>query len=209
VEQSNEAMSTMRTLSAPGLILEPQCAGHADEMFAVLHDSALFTYLDEAPPTSAAALRERFARLESRRSADGREQWLNWAIRLESAELAGFVQASVCEGGLAWIAFVIGREFWGHGVAQQAARAVLKEGSQRYAVTHWLATADQRNLRSIRLLRRLGFTQAPRALRAEHEVAATDVLMRLTPLARTEPAHCDRHPGESRDPSAQMPRRRT
>ena len=189
MEQTNEAISTMRTLSAPGLILEPQCAGHADEMFAVLHDSALFTYLDEAPPTSAGVLRERFARLESRRSADGREQWLNWAIRLDTGELAGFVQATVCEGGLAWIAFLIGRGFWGQGIAQHATRAVLDEGWQRYAVTHWLATADQRNQRSIRLLTRLGFTQAPPALRAEHDVADTDVLVRLTPLASGELAH--------------------
>ena len=179
----------MRALSAPGLTLEPQCAGHADEMFAVLHDSALFTYLDEAPPTSAAALRERFARLESRRSADGREQWLNWAIRLDTGELAGFVQATVCEGGLAWIAFLIGRGFWGQGIAQRAALAVLEEASQRYAVTYWLATADRRNQRSIRLLRHLGFTQAAPALHAEHEVAQTDVLMRLTPAIRSQPEH--------------------
>ena len=179
----------MRSLSAPGLILEPQCASHADAMFAVLRDSTLFTYLDEAPPTSAGALRERFARLESRRSADGREQWLNWAIRLDKGELAGFVQATVCEGGLAWIAFLIGRGFWGQGIAQLAARAVLEEGRQHYAVSHWLATADQRNERSIRLLTRLGFTPAPPALHAEHDVAQTDVLLRFAPPASGEPGH--------------------
>lgn len=185
MEQTNEAVPTMHALSAPGLTLEPQCASHADAMYAVLRDSALFIYLDDAPPTSAAALRERFARLESRRSADGREQWLNWVIRLDTGELAGFVQATVCEAGLAWIAFLIGREFWGQGIAQRAARAVLDEASQHYAVTHWLATADQRNQRSIRLLTHLGFTQAPPAMRAEHDVAETDVLMRLTPAIRS------------------------
>ena len=38
---------------------------------------------------SAAALRERFERLESRASADGREQWLNWVVRLDSGAIAG------------------------------------------------------------------------------------------------------------------------
>lgn len=184
--------TTIRALSAEGLTLEPQCAAHAQEMFDVLNDAAVYTYLDDAPPQSAALLRERFARLESRRSADGREHWLNWAIRLDAGELAGFVQATVCEGGLGWIAFVIGREFWGRGVAQRAARAVLDEGSRRYAVSHWLATADQRNQRSIRLLARLGFTPAPVDMRAEHEVAETDVLMGLvqvgTPAGLNVPA---------------------
>ncbi len=146
-------------------------------MFDVLSDSALYTYLDDAPPQSAAWLRERFERLETRRSADDREHWLNWAIRMETGELAGFVQATVCEGGLAWIAFVIGREFWGRGIAQRAARAVLDEGLARYAATHWLATADQHNQRSVRLLTRLGFTPAPQALRTEHDVAPGDVLL--------------------------------
>ena len=175
------AMPAIRTLSAEGLTLEPQCAGHAQAMFDVLDDPAVYTYLDDAPPASATLLRERFHRLESRRSADGRELWLNWAVRLDTGELAGFVQTTVSEGGFAWIAFVIGRAFWGQGVAQRAARAVLSEGSAHYGITQWLATADPRNQRSIRLLARLGFTAAPPALRSEHDVAESDVLLRLTP----------------------------
>jgi [ribosomal protein S5]-alanine N-acetyltransferase len=178
-----DAKIAMRALSAAGLTLEPQCAAHAPDLFDLLNDPAVYAYLDDSPPQSAAWLCERFARLESRRSADGREHWLNWAIRLDTGVLAGFVQATVCEGGLAWVAFVIGRGFWGRGVAQRAARAVLEEGSRRYAVSHWLATADQCNQRSIRLLTRLGFSPAPLRMRAEHEVAETDVLMCLAPRA--------------------------
>jgi RimJ/RimL family protein N-acetyltransferase len=169
----------MRALSAIGLTLEPQCAAHAAELFDLLNDTAVYTYLDDSPPQSRASLSERFARLESRRSGDGREHWLNWAIRLDTGELAGFVQATVGEGGIAWIAFVIGRAFWGRDIAQRATRAVLNEGTLRYAATQWLATADRRNQRSIRLLVRLGFTQAPPALRTEHDVAQGDVLMHL------------------------------
>ncbi len=181
------ATPTMRALSAQGLTLEPQCAAHAQAVFDVLDDPAVYTYLDDAPPASAGALRERFLRLESRASADGRECWLNWAIRLETGGVAGIVQATVCEGGLAWIAFVIGPEFWGQGVAQRAARAVLDEGCAHYGVTQWLATADERNRRSIRLLARLGFSAAPPALRSEHEVAENDVLLRWLPAGAIEP----------------------
>jgi hypothetical protein len=44
-------------------------------------------------------------RLESRRSADGQEQWLNCVIRLPTSELIGYVQATVDANGRAAIAY--------------------------------------------------------------------------------------------------------
>jgi [ribosomal protein S5]-alanine N-acetyltransferase len=169
----------MRTLHADGMQLEPQCAAHAQEMFALLAEPAIHAYLDSPPPASVEVLRHRFELLESRASLDGREHWLNWVIRLDSGVLAGFIQATVCADGLAWIAFVLGSAHWGQGIAQRATRAAMDDCAARYGATHWLATADRGNERSIRLLSRLGFTPAPEALRAEHEVADTDVLLRL------------------------------
>lgn len=169
----------MRTLHADGLTLVPQTAAHADAMFELLNDAAVYTHLDDSPPASAGALRERFERLESRASADGRQQWLNWAVRLDSGAIAGFVQATVCAGGLAWVAFVLGQAFWGQGHAHRATRAMLDELSTHYGVTHCLATADRANRRSLALLARLGFALAPVPARGEHDVAEHDVLMEL------------------------------
>ncbi len=169
----------MRTLHADGLALVPQTAAHADAMFELLNDAAVYTHLDDSPPASAAALRERFERLESRVSADGREQWLNWVVRLDSGAIAGFVQATVCAGGLAWVAFVLGQAFWGRGHAQRATHAMLDELRSQFGVTHCLATADRANRRSLALLVRLGFALAPVSARGEHDVAEHDVLMEL------------------------------
>jgi len=177
-------MTPMRTLSARGMSLEPQTAAHAEPMFAVLNDTAVFTYIDDAPPASVAALRDRFARLESRASADGREHWLNWVIRLDGGVVAGFVQATVYPSGWAWIAFVLGRAHWGHGHAWNASRAMLDELTSRYGVTRLLATADRDNRRSIALLERLGFALAPAHLRSVHDVAENDVLLALVIDAR-------------------------
>ena len=167
----------MRTLQANGLVLEPQLATHAEEMFALLAEPAIHAYLDQPPPATVEVLRHRFGLLESRLSADGREHWLNWVIRLDCGVLAGFIQATVCADGLAWIAFVLGSAHWGQGIAQRATRAALDECAARYGATHWLATADRSNERSLRLLSRLRFTLAPAALRLEHEVADNDVLL--------------------------------
>ena len=71
----------MRLIKTSNLTLEPQIAAHAEEMFAVLGDPAIYLYENEPPP-SLEWLRDRFTRLETRRSPDGNEQWLNWVIHL-------------------------------------------------------------------------------------------------------------------------------
>jgi [ribosomal protein S5]-alanine N-acetyltransferase len=78
----------MRELFSSRLRLEPQTAAHAEAMFAVLGDLAIYAYENE-PPASLEWLRERFTKLETRRSADGREQWLNWVLRERGGGLIG------------------------------------------------------------------------------------------------------------------------
>lgn len=71
----------MRTLRAPGLVLEPLVVAHAAELYALLADPALYTYLDYGPPGDVARVAWTYQQLEARQSPDGREQWLNWAVR--------------------------------------------------------------------------------------------------------------------------------
>ena len=111
---SDARPARMRVVEAGNLRLEPQTAQHAAEMFAVLSDPAIYEYENE-PPASAEWLRERFSRLETRMSRDGREQWLNWVIRIPSSELIGYVQATVHSGGRANIAYVLSSAYWGRG----------------------------------------------------------------------------------------------
>src|SRR5213593_3890807 len=94
----------MRVIETGSLTLEPQTAAHAEEMFTVLSDPAIYEYENEPPP-SVDWLRARFTKLESRRSTNGQEQWLNWVIRLPTSELIGFVQATVRSKGRAAIAY--------------------------------------------------------------------------------------------------------
>jgi hypothetical protein len=79
-------------------VLEPQTVAHAEEMFEVLSDPAIYEFENE-PPESLEWLRERYRKLETRRSADGTQHWLNWVIRLPTSELAGYVQATVHPDG--------------------------------------------------------------------------------------------------------------
>jgi len=166
----------MRTITTPDLVLEPQVAAHAEEMFLVLGDPAIYEYENE-PPASLEWLRERFTRLETRRSGDGVELWLNWALRLTSGELIGFVQASVFPDGRADIAYVLASRYWGRGLAHRAVTTMIGELAGYYGVRSLSAVLKRPNHRSQRLLERLGFTVATPELRAGRRVAPDELLM--------------------------------
>src|SRR5260221_9922733 len=101
-------------------------------MFAVLPDAGIDE--DETqPPASTEWLRERYGRLESRRSNDGQQQWLNWVVRLRGAEPVGYVQATVFPSGVALIADVLAGRYWGRGLAREACEAIPAELPGCYA----------------------------------------------------------------------------
>lgn len=139
-------------------MLEPQRAAHAAEMFGVLGDPAIYEF-ENAPPPSQAWLEQRYAKLESRRSADGSEHWLNWVVRLPTGELAGYVQATVMPSSRAFVAYEFASRHWRQGIGSRAVRAMLVELVEAYAVHTFVAVLKARNHRSLALLRSLGFSE--------------------------------------------------
>jgi len=134
------------------LSLEPLTVAHAPAMFALLGDPAIYTYLDYGPPASLEHLQRVYAQLETRRSPDGGEEWLNWVVLHEGVPI-GVVQATIYADGSANVAYVFGCAHWGRGYAREAVEAMLAHlGDLRF-----FATVDEDNARSIRLLERLGF----------------------------------------------------
>jgi RimJ/RimL family protein N-acetyltransferase len=166
----------MRALSAGDLVLEPLTVGHADAMYEVLSDPALYRYLDYPPPPSAEQLRSVYARLEARRSPDGSQLWLNWVVRPKDGPPLGYVQATVTADHTAWVAYVFSRRHWGRGHATEATRAVLDHLASSYGVTRYLATVEAENERSIRLLERLGFRPATPQEAASQALSPTERL---------------------------------
>jgi len=186
----------LRRLATPRLLLEPQVAVHAARMFTLLQDPALYRYENEAP-RSLPWLEERFRRLETRRSADGSEQWLNWVVRLRGSSLIGFVQATLRKDRTGAVAYVFGSPHWGHGYASEAVSAMLDELVGYYGVTSFTAVLKRDNLRSVRLLDRLGFAASADSA-GLHNLLPDEMLMRRpatpvslakpTPLAEVAPA---------------------
>jgi RimJ/RimL family protein N-acetyltransferase len=171
----------LRRIATPRLTLEPQIAAHAPEMFALLQDPTIYRYENEAP-SSVDWLHERFRRLESRTSADGQEQWLNWVARLPGTGLVGFVQATLRRCAPAAIAYVLGSRYWGRGYATEVVGGMLDELVEYYDVNRFSAVLKRDNVRSVRLLERLGFALASTASGAtdapdDEPLTADEILM--------------------------------
>jgi RimJ/RimL family protein N-acetyltransferase len=85
----------------------------------------------------------------------------NWVIRLDSGELAGYVQATVHADGRAGIAYVLASKYWGHGIASRAVATMMGRLKREHGVHRFHAVLKPSNGRSLRLLQRLGFVPAP------------------------------------------------
>jgi RimJ/RimL family protein N-acetyltransferase len=167
---------SMRRIETQRLCLEPLTAAHAVGMFAVLSDPAIYEY-ENAPPVSLAWLYARYEKLSTRTSPDGTEQWLNWVIRLRDGALAGYVQATISPDGHAGIGYEFASRHWGRGLAGEAVAAMLAELAGRYRVDRFTAVLKRDNLRSLRLLQRLGFAPAGAEGDDGAAIEADEVLM--------------------------------
>jgi RimJ/RimL family protein N-acetyltransferase len=159
--------------------LVPRAPHHAASLYEVLRDPRLYTYLDYGPPESAAYLQTLYTQYAGPLSPDGSEYWLNWVV-LVGGSCAGYVQATVpIDKSFAWVAYMLGHDFWGRGLASAATGAMLNTLRADYQITRFLACVEVENTRSIRLLEQLGFAPATPTQAAGHELTATERLFVL------------------------------
>ncbi|MDX6278113.1 MAG: hypothetical protein QOJ72_2241 [Nocardioidaceae bacterium] len=141
------------------LRLDPLAVSDAAEMVGVLAAPELYAVTGGEPPTLA-ELTERYRRQVVGSSADGREEWLNWLVRVDD-EAVGFVQATVTDGSRASIAWVIGLAWQGHGYATAAASAMVAQLRTR-GVTDVRASIAPGHEASERVASRIGLVATER-----------------------------------------------
>lgn len=173
------------------LVLEPIVPAHASALWDELQDPELYTFTPHDPPASREALASRYERWAARRSPDGTEIWLNYAVfRPADGRYLGLVQATLQENGTTYLAYEVFPAHWRRGIARRACTALIDHLFAGHAITAVSALVDTRNQASWRLLEALGFRRthtlpdadrfkgatsdehAYRLLRAEWEAAA-------------------------------------
>lgn len=112
------------------LVIEPLTRSHATELFEILNDPQLHEFIG-GTPQPLPALTDRYARLESRSSADGAEVWCNWVLReRDTGTAVGTIQATLpTDGpacGPAHVAWTVTRRAQGRGYASEAALSLVE-----------------------------------------------------------------------------------
>lgn len=179
----------MRSITASHCQPEPQTAAHAPEMYSVLSDPAIYEFENE-PPESLEKLAIRFAKLETRASPDGTEQWLNWVVRLPDGSLAGYVQATVLPTGVAFVAYELNSRNWRKGIGSSAVQAMMTELCASYGVHTFVAVLKAANFRSEAMLRHLGFSHGDANQQAAYRDEADELVMLRS---ATQPADAATH----------------
>jgi ribosomal-protein-alanine N-acetyltransferase len=150
-----------KLINTARLILCPLKASHAVGMFCGLNDASSYDFTPDTPPLDVAALAERYKRLESRRSPDGREVWLNWVIASAAKEeRLGYVQFTVKPlEQRALVAYFVFSAHRKQGIANEAVGASMSEVVASFELTRVDAEIDTRNAASIALVEGLGFVR--------------------------------------------------
>lgn len=172
------------------LLLEPLLASHAARLYEHLLDGRLYTFIPQDPPASLEILEERYRKLSTRRSPDGREAWLNWAMRVRDGDgYAGLLEASVEGDRTAYIAYTAFVSYQRQGFATEACERLLRHLFGDYGVAVAVAEIDTRNAASIALVEALGFRRVSFHENADHFKGASSDEYRYE-LHRPQTSRC-------------------
>jgi ribosomal-protein-alanine N-acetyltransferase len=162
------------TLETDRLLLEPLMPEHAPLLVKDLADERLYRFIPTDAPESAEALETRYRKLSSRRSPDGSQVWLNFAMRLREegtlpkASYVGMLEATVFPNRSAYVAYTVFVPFWRQGYAREGCARMLRDLLEDYRVRVVVAEMDTRNAASVALAESLGFERVGTTLRADH-----------------------------------------
>jgi [ribosomal protein S5]-alanine N-acetyltransferase len=162
-------VATEAVLETPRLLIEPLLPAHAAWLYESLQDERLYEFIPQEPPASPRVLEVRYRALSSRSSPDGREAWLNWALRTRGAgDYAGVLEATVHENMIATIAYMVFVPYQRRGFAAEACRRLLAHLFEDYRVGVVAAEIDTRNAASVALVESLGFERVAFHRDADH-----------------------------------------
>ena len=157
---SDFAVRLNKPIETQRLQLEPLLAVHADDLFIPLCDHKLYRWIESGGPKDLEQLRAKWKRNESRMSPDGKEAWLNWAIRLRGeGPYIGKLDAELdAPSNVINVGFILFSKYWGLGYATEALMSV-KTALSSNGVLSMRATVATPNVASAGVLIKCGFTR--------------------------------------------------
>lgn len=152
-------MTTNQYLYTTRLRIEPLQRSHATVVFPAQQDPLIYQYIPESA-LSLEELMRRYGFLENSVSPDGQEHWLNWIVFLKETDIViGTFQATIPPNGEASIAYTVFPSFWRQGYATEMGQYMLSHIFKTYVPQAIIAEIDTRNIASIQLVQRWGFSK--------------------------------------------------
>jgi RimJ/RimL family protein N-acetyltransferase len=129
-----------------------------------------------------------------------------WAVvRREDGELLGTVALQYYVAG--WVvlpgeedepfnrvevelSYALGHAHWGNGYATEAGGALVRHAFERLRIARLVNAIDLENVRSIAVVRRLGFRLGPNLHQTDGPGSVAGVLENLSPAGRPDARHC-------------------
>jgi [ribosomal protein S5]-alanine N-acetyltransferase len=136
-----------KALATDRLMLEPLLPEHAALLFEGLADERLYRFIPQNAPESVETLEARYRRLSSRRSPDGSQVWLTFAMRLrERAIYLGTLEVTVFPDRSAYLAYTVFVPFWRQGYAREGSARMLRHLVEDHGVRVVTAEMDTRGV---------------------------------------------------------------
>lgn len=152
----NQPLATAR------LDLEPLTQAHAQALFLGLQDARIYRWISALPPKSLERLGAYFQKNESRRSPDGTQLWLNWALRRQSdGAYMGMLDAETAVEPAqesSTMGYLLFPKYWNNGYATESVKAVACH-LEAHGVTEQRALVTLGNEASGRVLVKAGFVR--------------------------------------------------
>ena len=146
----------MIELRTPRLLLRRPRLDDLEAFYSVMSNPQAMRYWSTLPHASIDVTRP-WLELMIARSASGGEGFV--------IEFEGRVVGDVGAGRLPEFGFMVHPEYWGRGIATEAAGAFIAYAFETLSVDRLTADVDPRNTASLRVLGKLGFVETGRAER--------------------------------------------
>ena len=131
-----------------------------DALFAVYGDAEAMRWVGDGEPLTRAQCMEWVA--VSERNYRTRGYGMSALVDRADGQTIGFCGLVHSAGQAeAELKYAFRREYWGRGLATEAAQAMLAYAQQELGLRHAIATAYPQNLASLRVLRKAGMHPAP------------------------------------------------
>jgi RimJ/RimL family protein N-acetyltransferase len=144
-------------LETPRLILRYQVPSDLDDLWTLYCDPEITRYIPDAPRTLEEAREE----LEWHMNGHPRNPDLGlWAtIHKQSGKFigrCGLLPWTIEDQQEVEVAYTIAREFWGQGLATEAARAILQYGFEKLNLARLVSLIEPKNIASQRVAGKIG-----------------------------------------------------